>query len=276
VRVLVLGAQGMLGAALVRQLSVRMDVLGTTMENGNYGDRLIRGVNVSRSSDVERAMDWSNPDAVVNCAGIVKSECSTRDASTVWDVNARAPHMLATIAGQRGCRFLQVSTDCVFSGRAGNYREGDPTDAEDLYGQSKAAGEVVGPHDCLTIRTSFVGRDPRRRRGLLEWLLAKDALGEPVHGYTRARWSGLSAPELARAIGLALATPSLSGLYHVAGPTVSKADLLETLVLEGLSCRVERVDGPPVDRSLDGSKFANATGYAPPTWAEMARELADD
>jgi len=275
VRVLVLGAQGMLGAALVRQLSGRMDVFGTTMENGNYEDRLIRGVNISRTADIERAVDWSSPDAVVNCAGIVKGECSTRHASVVWDVNARAPHAIAAIAGRRGCRFLQVSTDCVFSGRTGGYREGDPTDAEDTYGKSKAAGEVVGPH-CLTIRTSFVGRDPRRRRGLLEWLLARDAAGEPVQGYTRSLWSGLSAPELARAVGLALATPGLSGLYHVAGPTVSKADLLEALVLEGLTCRVERVDGPPVDRSLDGSRFAEATGYAPPTWAEMARELADD
>jgi dTDP-4-dehydrorhamnose reductase len=263
----------MLGRELVRQLSVRMNVVGSTVSSGEDTDWLIRNVDVSRSGDFERVMDRVRPDAVVNCAGIVKSECESIHASRVWDVNARAPHALATIAGRRGARFVHVSTDCVFSGHAGRYREYDTTDAEDTYGKSKAAGEVVGPHDCLTIRTSFIGLDPRRRRGLLEWLIAQgDGV---VPGFARAGWSGLSSPELARAIGLALDTPSLSGLYHVTGPIVSKADLLEALVREmGLPCRVERVEGPRIDRSLDGSKFANATGYASPTWVEMARELA--
>ena len=182
---------------------------------------------------------------------------------------------MAEIAKACGARLIQVSTDCVFSGRRGGYREDDPTDAEDIYGQSKAAGEIIDRPDCLTIRTSFIGRDSRHHRGLLEWLLAAQA-GSTVPGFVRARWSGLSAPALARVVALALATPHLFGLYNIAGPPIRKADLIEMLVLRlGLKCRVERVDGEAIDRTLDGSRFVAATGYKPPWWVEMAQELAD-
>ncbi len=271
-RVLVFGSEGMLGAALAAHLgSVGIAVLGTTLsERGQVG--VIPCVDIARPGDIERAFEEADADVAVNCAGIVKSECPSRDPDQVAAVNARAPHSMAEIARRRGARLVHISTDCVFSGRQGSYCEDDPTDAEDLYGQTKAAGEILDREDWLTVRTSFIGRDPRRRRGLLEWLLAQGDGAVP--GFTRALWSGPSAPELARAIALALATPALSGLYHVVGPPVSKADLLEVLVREmGLGCQVLREDGPPLDRTLDGSRFAAATGYASPGWAQMAREL---
>lgn len=260
-RVLVFGADGMLGTALASHLEeVGMEVRRASLS---------RGVDITRPGDVARS--FFHVDVAINCAGIVKSECSNHDPQRVTTVNASAPHTMANVARKFGARLVHVSTDCVFSGRRGNYCESDPTDAEDLYGQTKAAGEIVNRLDCLTIRTSFIGRDPRRQRGLLEWLRQSSAV---VPGYTRALWSGLSAPELARAIALAIRTPDLSGLYHVSGPPVSKADLLEVLVRElGLECRVERVDGNAIDRTLDGSRFNAATGYSPPDWVAMAKEL---
>jgi len=274
VRVLVLGSQGMLGSALVRHLATGdFEVWGATSGRGEaQSGVLLQDVDVTRPGDVDRALDASRAEAVVNCAGVVKSECAAVGDERVAAVNARAPHAVAELAARRGARLVHVSTDCVFSGRRGSYREDDSTDAEDLYGQSKAAGEVREPH--VTLRTSFIGRDPRRQRGLLEWLLARG--GETtVPGFTRAMWSGLSAVELARVVAFVLLAPSMSGLYHVAGPVTSKADLLEVLVRElGLGCRVERVGGEVLDRTLDGSRFQQVTGYVPPSWAEMARELA--
>lgn len=270
--VLVFGAEGMLGSELMRTLP---DAYGTTRRDRSDSARVLPGIDISIDSDLRRAIYWVHSKTIVNCAGIVKSECSRHDPEQVVAVNCRAPHAMAKIARTRGARFVQVSTDCIFNGRRGGYQESDPTDAEDLYGQSKAAGEIIDRPDCLTIRTSFIGRDARRRRGLLEWLLSHE--GGIVPGFVRALWSGLSAPELAGAIALAIETPYLSGLYHVSGPTVSKADLLEVLVQElGIQCRVERVDGDPIDRTLDSARFIDATGYVSPGWVEMARGLTKE
>ena len=272
-RVLVFGAEGILGAALITHLKqIGADAWGTTLsKSGSVG--MVHDIDIANLKDIERALGQVRPEVAVNCAGIVKSECQYHTLERVMLVNGRAPHDMVAVAAMHGVRFVQVSTDCVFSGQRGNYGEDNPTDAKDLYGQSKAAGEIKDKPNCLTIRTSFIGRDPRRHRGLLEWLLGARA-GKAVPGFVRARWSGLSAPALARAIALALTTPHIFGLYHVVGPVISKADLLEVLVREmGLGCRVERVDGEVLDRTLDGSRFAAATGYSPPEWVAMAQEF---
>src|SRR4030065_518975 len=84
-------------------------------------------------------------------------------------------------------RMIHISTDCVFSGRTGNYSEEDPTDAVDLYGKTKALGEVNYPH-TVTLRTSIIGRELKARLGLIEWFLSQQ--GE-VKGVTRAILSWL-------------------------------------------------------------------------------------
>ena len=236
------------------------------MEHFDARARAFEG-DITHLKDVEAAI-CADIESVVNCAGIVKGRSESDER--VWAVNAGAPLAIASVARSRGVKFVHVSTDCVFSGRKGNYREGDSTDAEDLYGRSKAAGEATGP-GCLTLRTSFIGRDPRRGRGLLEWLLARNG---SVPGHAKVMWSGLSAPELCRAVERALSS-NLEGLYHVAGPVISKADLLEVLVsqLDLRGIRVEHVDTPVLDRTLDGSKFSRAAAYQPPSWVEMAKEL---
>ena len=258
-KALIFGSQGMLGTALRTQLErADKEVSCSTID-------------ITRLDSIEHEFREVRPDVAINCAGIVKSECHDRERAIA--VNARAPHVLAGVARKYSAKFVQVSTDGVFNGRGGNYRESDPTDAEDLYGQTKAAGELVSYSHCLTIRTSFIGYDLRRRRGLLEWLRRSTGV---VPGFTRALWSGLSAPELSRAIVLAIDS-GLSGLYHVAGPPISKADLLEILVRElNLGCRIERVSGEVINRTLDGVRFEDAIGYRTPTWVTMVKELAHD
>jgi dTDP-4-dehydrorhamnose reductase len=257
----------MLGSILLQGL----ECYGTTRRHSN-NPHILSGIDVTRFDDLIRAFDWAAPEAVVNCTGIVKSECEHNAPDRVIAVNSVAPHVIAAIAAPLGCRVVHVSTDCVFDGTRGSRAETDEPDATDLYGQSKAAGELLDQGHCVTLRTSFIGRDHVRRRGLLEWLLAQK---DEVTGYTQAMWSGISANELARLIRRIVAPDvNLKGLYHVSGPIISKADLLQVLFdAYKLPCRVRRVDQPYIDRSLDGSKFKRAIGYAPPGWAEMAKEL---
>lgn len=294
--VLVLGAEGILGAAVMRAIS---DAVGSTRrpfaevyQGFKPGRHVLAGVDITRRYDLERALALAFYDApgdpsnvVINCAGIVKSECDKHPIAYVRAVNAEAPHAIAEWAKIIKCRVIHVSTDCVFDGSRGPRTEDDKPDATDLYGRSKAEGELATYDQCLTIRTSFIGPDPLHRRGLWEWLKASDP--GSIVGYTRMMWSGLSDDELALVIAELAALPerraglfnittkNLSGLYHVSGPTISKADLLDKLLdARGSDIRVQRADEPCIDRTLDGSRFRAATGYQSPTWRAMAEDLA--
>lgn len=269
-RVLVLGAEGMAGRALMRELP---DALGTTRHTLSKAPRTLTGIDVGVPADLRDAIDWAEPDVVINCVGIVKSECDKHTSDYVLTINRDVPHLLARM----GPRVIHLSSDCVYDGHRGHRGESDPADATDLYGQSKAAGELDETYaHCVTIRTSFIGRDPLRKRGLLEWLIAQGAASSKVVGYTRAIWSGLAVAELARVFALVVKDDRLQGLYNVEGPVISKADLLELICRRFNICQqVERVDEPAIDRSLDGARFRAETGYRAPAWDEMVEDLAE-
>jgi dTDP-4-dehydrorhamnose reductase len=154
------------------------------------------------------------------------------------------------------------------------YAETDPPDAGDDYGQSKRHGEVDAPH--LTLRTSLVGWQLRGAESLLEWFWAQR--GGRARGFTRAFFSGLSTPAFARILAAVIEDhPQLAGLWHVAAPRIAKFDLLAALN-DRLGRPVDLVpdDGPAIDRSLDGRRFAAATALKLPEWPEMVDELARD
>jgi dTDP-4-dehydrorhamnose reductase len=167
---------------------------------------------------------------------------------------------------------IHVSTDCVFSGRKGNYREDDPSDAEDLYGKTKYLGEVHESH-CVTLRTSMIGRELSRKQGLLEWFLSQRGR---VQGFKNALFSGFTTLELSRIIDKILTEhPGKGGLYHVSSDPISKFDLL-TLIKRKMGLRIEIMpaEEPRLDRSLDSTRFRSEFKYTPPTWEEMIEELS--
>lgn len=272
---LVLGAEGIAGSAILRAFP---KAVGTTRSRlPSTAGRILDNIDVTRPRDLREAIAFVRPRTIVNCVGIVKSECDKYHPDVVRAVNGETPHVLAQLArltwsADLPCRVIHLSTDCVFDGSRGGRTESDSPDATDLYGRTKAAGELVGDPHCVTLRTSFIGHDPIHRRGLLAWLLDGT---DPIDGYTEMWWSGLSAPELARVVGRVAADPSLRGLYQVAGPVISKADLLTTLLdAFGRKRVVRRVEQPRIDRTMNGDRFERITNYKPPAWTEMAKELA--
>jgi dTDP-4-dehydrorhamnose reductase len=282
-KALVLGGAGMLGHRLWRELHERMDAYLTV--RGSYEDYaslgffdgrcVIAGVDVLRDEDLHRAISVAQPDVVVNAVGIVKQRREAENAPNTIAVNSLLPHRLADLCESIGARLIQVSTDCVFLGTRGAYSEADTPDARDLYGRSKLLGEV-DREGCLTLRTSMVGREIRSARGLVEWFLSHR--GGVVPGFTRARFSGLSTPELSRVLADTIELQAdLRGVWHVAGSPISKYDLL-SMVNDAFALRtvIEADDSFVCDRTLDASRFNNATGYRPPSWEAMVAELAAD
>ena len=239
--------------------------------------RTIDGVDAASLDSLIRTLAVARPDVVVNCVGIVKQRPSSKDPLVALTVNALLPHRLAALCRASGARLIHISTDCVFSGKAGKYRESDVPDAEDLYGRSKLVGE---PHQAdptaLTLRTSIVGRELRSTTGVTEWFLSNR--NGVVPGFTKAVFSGLTTRELARVIADVIdRRPPLTGLYHVSSAPISKLELLERFnAAFDARVKIEPSDALTVDRSLDSGRFWQATGFAQPGWDWMIEDAAAD
>lgn len=282
-RLLIFGAAGMLGHQLYRQLDREFEVYGSIRRPlssvAAFGffdpNRLIYDVDAAKPEPIIAAVATIKPDVVVNCVGVVKSLEAAAGMVDNIRLNALLPHLLYTACREHGARLIQISTDCVFAGTRGNYAETDTPDAVDVYGKTKFLGEVSG-EAALTLRTSFIGRELNSSRGLLEWFLANR--GGQVKGYAKAVFSGLTTLEMARVIGLLVRDfPELSGVYHLAAEPIDKHRLLGRIRdAMKLDIQVKKDTGVKVNRSLDGRRFARATGYRPPDWAEMIQELAAD
>jgi dTDP-4-dehydrorhamnose reductase len=182
-------------------------------------------------------------------------------------VNTLAPHRLAGLSKLVDARFIHISTDCVFSGKKGSYTEDDLPDAIDLYGKSKALGEVDYPN-TITLRTSTIGHELNTKHGLLEWFLSQN---ESCKGFSRAIFSGLPTVVFAKIIrDIVIPNNKLSGLYHVAASSINKFDLLK-IIANKYNKAINIVDDEQLimDRSLDSTKFESATGYKAPEWTEL-------
>jgi dTDP-4-dehydrorhamnose reductase len=283
-KVLVLGATGMLGHKIIQALASAHDVTGTvrgdaTLYSGHpvLGSfNLIGEVTADDIASVERAFDKVKPNVVINCIGMIKQQSGAQDPITAITLNALFPHQAARAAHTFGARFIHISTDCVFSGHKREpYTENDPSDAEDLYGRTKYLGEV-STGGALTLRTSIIGRELGSKYGLVEWFLSNK--GGSVQGYSKALYTGLTTLALARTIGKIVDNHrDLSGLWHVSSEAISKFDLLK-LINEKMNLGIEITENRifECDRRLDSSKFRNATGIEVPSWSEMIGELAAD
>ena len=275
-KVLVLGGDGMLGHQVARRLGSSHEVVATVRKAPSTivtaalaGCRVITGVDIQVPGALETVRE-TGADAVVNAVGIVKQR--TADPTESIAVNSLFPHQLANACRKADTRLIHISTDCVFSGARGDYRESDTPDPHDLYGLTKLLGEVSGP-GSLTIRTSMIGLELANHASLIEWFLRQPS---EVQGYRRAIWSGLTTAELARVIERLLTEqPKLNGVWHVSGEPITKFDLLTRLAaMLGRHVDIVADDRVVIDRSLNSERFRAAVGYDPPSHDEMLSELA--
>lgn len=282
-RVLILGAGGMLGHKLCQLFRHRFETYATVRTDPSaflrYGlidaGHLAGHVEGHDFESLVRAVGESRPHVVVNCIGIVKQVKAAKDPLASLAINAMLPHRLADLCGAAAARLIHISTDCVFSGRKGGYSEKDLPDADDLYGRTKLLGEVDRP-GCLTLRVSILGRELRDGHGLLERLLFHR--GDVMPGYRRAIYSGLTTPTMAEIIGGIIDSHStLSGVWHVASEPITKYDLL-VLANQIFHAEVRIVpdDSFVCDRSLDGRRFCEATGFRIPSWHDMIQQVHSD
>lgn len=284
--VIVLGGDGMLGHKVFQVFKDEFDTHASFVGHGDYvsafpvyrdvpSSRIHLGVNVLDYAALNSLIEDVNPDVVVNCIGLIKQLEEASDHILVIQINSVLPHYLARICSTAGARLVHVSTDCVFSGNKGNYTEDDPSDVLDLYGKSKALGEVnYAPH--LTVRTSIIGREWVRSTALLEWFLSQQ--GKTVRGYKNAIYTGFTTEAIAKLIKKTVTErQDITGLWHISSNPVSKLELL-TMIKDAwrLNITIEPFDDTPCDRSLDSSKFFGETKFERPSWESMINRLVED
>ncbi len=278
-RILILGGDGMLGHQLLKSFAPHHETKVTLRQDldayRQYGlftaANSYAGIDVRSLDRLTEVMADFRPQAVINAVGIVKQRPTAKESIPSLEINSLLPHRLAVLCKASGARLVHLSTDCVFSGKKGNYLESDPSDAEDLYGKSKYLGEV---HDsnCLTLRTSIIGRELSRNKSLLEWFLAQSGT---VKGFGNAIYTGFTTLEMSRIIEMLLLKYSeASGVYQVSSDPINKYNLL-LLFREKLGQTIEIVPDEVFhcDRSLDSTRFRKEFDYTPPTWETMIKEL---
>jgi len=280
-RILILGGTGMLGHQLYQHLSTRFPDTFTTIRQScekykigkliNNG-RIIESVDVTDFPVLTGVMKCVRPNVILNCIGVTKRRKEANEAIHAITLNALLPHMLSEWGRNNAAKVVNFSTDCVFDGKAGNYVDDSATNAVDLYGKTKAMGEIHG-ENALTLRSSFIGTELDSGTELLEWFLAQTGT---VKGFKNAIYSGLTTLELSRVIEKILVYhPGANGIYNVSSDPISKYELL-VLIRDKIHLNIEIIpdENMKCDRSLNSSKFRKAFNYAPPSWEAMIEELA--
>jgi dTDP-4-dehydrorhamnose reductase len=282
-KVLVLGGSGMLGHKLVQSWRDQFDVW-TTLRNPFHfysrfnifdSNKTLTGVSVENFDSVTNAFAVVKPDVIVNCTGIIKQVSAVKDPIQTLTINSIFPHRLAQLCAVSGARLITLSTDCVFNGRKGNYNEEDTPDADDLYGRSKNLGEVSG-QNCLTLRTSIIGRELESSHSLIEWFLAnKD---KTVKGFVNAIYTGFPTIVLADILADIIENQqTLNGIWHVSSEPINKYELLKlTRDAYSINIDIEPFKEFYLDRSLDSNKFRAQTGFKPESWQTMIARMAKD
>ncbi|MDP9974959.1 dTDP-4-dehydrorhamnose reductase [Variovorax paradoxus] len=280
IKVLVLGATGMLGHEVLRVLNDRpqFETFGSMRSSSlrsslpaALGDRLLTGVDVLDVDGLAALLARVKPHAVINCVGLVKQLGNADDPLAALPLNALFPHRLARLCELISARVIHISTDCVFKGDRGFYKESDIPDAVDLYGRSKLLGELT-QGNVVTLRTSIIGRELHGQHGLVDWFLQAQS---PIKGFANAIFSGLTTHELARIIAeIVLPRPELKGLWHVSAAPIDKYSLLQlinNIYNKGTTIIEDRAF--KLDRSLDSSRFQHETGYRAPEWTQMISDM---
>ena len=273
----------MLGHKLVQVWRNRYDVWTTVRKSFQHyeqyeiydRDRTFENTDIQNISSIKETIDRLKPDVVVNAVGVIKQVPSAKNVINTLSINSIFPHQLSELAEEFRFRLINISTDCVFSGERGNYSESDLADARDLYGQSKHLGEVIA-ENCLTLRTSIIGRELETAHSLVEWFLSNR--GKKVKGFVKAIYTGFPTVVLADIISNLIENyPNLNGLYHVSSEPINKFDLL-TFINQAFDTNIEIEPNEDfiIDRSLNSNKFRETTGFEPKSWNDMILKMAAD
>jgi dTDP-4-dehydrorhamnose reductase len=271
-KVIILGALGMAGHIMAEYLesTKKYDIYGIARSNDSK--YITKILDVKDFSLLEEYIKEVKPDFIINCIGILVSK-SNNELTTAIQINSYLPHFLSELGNKLNFKLIHISTDCVFSGKDGQYKEDSFRDGNDNYARTKALGEVINEKD-LTIRTSIIGPELKTNgTGLLDWFLKQNT---DISGYSKAYWSGVTTLELAKQMENFL-EQDIKGLYQLCPlEKISKYDLLKEFA-KVWEKDINISDNPnyKVDKSLVCTRDDFDYNVSRPTYEKMLLETKE-
>ena len=225
--------------------------------------------------NIEEFLVDINPDIIINAAGVTPRREKESTINQIKFTNSLLPNILSSWSEKNGCRLLHFSTDCVFSGDKGGYKDSDEPDALDTYGKTKSLGEVSGSNS-LTLRSSMIGFELYNKTELFEWVLSNK--NKTINGFSNVIYSGITTTLMSKiVIKIIQDFPGLKGIYNISSAPLSKYSLLKKINdIFDLNIKVKAVKSKPSDKSLESIRFSNKTGIEIPNWDLMLSELKDN
>ena len=234
--ILVLGANGMLGKmiSLYLKSNNELNVFVTARDKSAFIEKNFKKkftnfqLSDNYSDNLKKIVD-SNIDLIVNCIGVIKPKIDEKNPNSIKETiltNSYFPLELQNLALKNQIKYIQIGTDCVFSGNDGSYTESSFMDAKDLYGKSKIVGEIEGINKSL-IRSSIIGPEEGKGFSLMNWFLKNTQ--QEVSGYKNHLWNGVTTLNFAKVVeGFILSNEFNFKTQHlIPRNTITKANLLE-------------------------------------------------
>lgn len=281
-KILVFGATGMLGNTLVKYLiskqTLQVEFTIRDESKQKICNEIFKKdakylVDANEPSSILEAINDYKPNICINCLGIIKQKVESNNYIKSIQINSLIPHLIADYCKRNKAHLIHISTDCVFSGKKGNYLDMDSPDPFDLYGRSKLLGEV-STSNATTIRTSIIGPEINTQNGLFEWFRNQEGL---IYGYKNAWFSGFPTIELSRIIYEFMIKKRIKNdIYNLSAYPINKYDLLKLInKIYRLKKKIIEDESFKIDRTLNCDKFIKETGFIKDKWENMIIKMRD-
>ena len=276
-KVLVFGTTGMLGFTLFTFLKKKnLKVFGISRKKKNFANKYMIFMKDFNEINLKKILSKIKPDFVINCAGMINHKINSGNILETININSYFPHLLANNSIKFNFKLINISTDCIFSGRKGNYHEMSLPDATDIYGITKKIGEVNN-QNSINIRTSIIGHELFAKKGLLEWFLKQK---KKISGFSNVFFSGLTTLELSKIIWNYFINKNFNykrqSTIHLSGKKTSKLNLLKIISkIYMKKILIKSVKVKKSDKSLNSSYFKSISNYESPSWEKSIKEMKE-
>jgi dTDP-4-dehydrorhamnose reductase len=284
-RVLILGGNGMIGHKIYQYISKEYIDTWITLRNKleTYSfshiydsKKVIDHIDLTDLKYLKNTLEEIKPDIIINACGITIRRGVDKLKSNTIFLNSLLPHFLNEWVTSNNKRLIHFSTDCVFSGKKGDYKDNDQKDADDLYGTTKSIGEVLDSKFAITLRGSMIGRELENKTELFEWFLNQK--NKTIRGFSEVIYSGITTVKMAEIVLILIKYhEGLNGIYNISSKPISKFNLL-SLCNEyfEVNAIIELDNSYISNKNLISDNFFNKIGIEQPAWIDLIRQLNDD